>query len=88
MAPLGAFSQIPNPTNSGPAWSAGGAQYSSPYYVLVCFCFGEEEQSVHYFLCRKMNNKILVANASDSLKGLWRKNMLIGPKQTKPKKKT
>ena len=24
-APPGAFSQIPDPTNSGPAWSAGGA---------------------------------------------------------------
>ena len=25
MALPGAFSQIPDPTNSGPAWSAGGA---------------------------------------------------------------
>ena len=25
IAPPGAFSQIPDPTNSGPAWSAGGA---------------------------------------------------------------
>ena len=37
---------------------------------------------------RKINNKALIADKSDSLEGLWRRNMLVGPKQTKLKKKT
>ena len=57
--------------------------------MLLCnFIFILERKTKVSTIYRKINNKALIANKSDSLEGLWRRNMLVGPKQTKPKKKT
>ena len=85
MALPGAFSQIPDPTNSGPAWSAGGAQYSSPYCFVFCVLEKKNQVST-IFLYRKINNKKVTDN--DLID--WRAygvETLTKPKQTKPKRK-